>query len=166
MRFFLLILFLFLNTHAYGDHEYIIIVVNRQGPLVDADMGMVRDIYLGEKKFEGNVILKPINFKEGDFKDDFLKAVLGMSSKQYKRHWIKKVFQEGLSIPVSKGSPLDIIEFVSRNKGAVAYLPGAWAETIRSGIPRRVEDVMIIGESVRGKYRRVEDPADGKRKGE
>jgi hypothetical protein len=153
MRYYLLILLLLLSTQAYAQD--FIVVVNAKGPLAEADMGVVRDIYLGDKKFAGDIILKPVNFTEGVFKDAFLRTVVGMSSKEYKRHWIKKVFQEGLSFPVSMGSPIDIIDIVLRERGVVAYLPAAWAETIRSGIPRRLEDVKVIGMYAGGEVREV-----------
>jgi hypothetical protein len=126
MRFFLLFFFLLFPSHAYAQD--FIVIVNKGGPLAEADMGLVRGIYLGEKRFSTDtklrpVKLRPVNFTEGPLKDSFLKEVIGMSSKEYKHHWIKKVFQEGLSFPVTMGSPIGIIEFVGKEKGAVAYLP-------------------------------------------
>jgi hypothetical protein len=147
MKFFL-VLFLFLFTsHAYAQE--FIVIVNRGGPLAEANMELVKEVYLGEKRFAGDAKLLPINFTEGPLKDIFLKSVVGMNSKQYKHHWIKKVFQEGLSIPMSMGSPVDIIEFVSKETGAVAYLPAGWADTIRPATARnessRLEEIKIIG---------------------
>lgn len=130
MRFFLL-LFLFLfqsNAHA-GDF---IVIVNKDGPLVGADMELVREVYLGEKKFANSTRILTVNFTEGPIKDAFIKTVVGMSPKEYKHHSLKKVFQGELSILVM-GSPVDIIEFVAREKGAVAYLPALWTETILFG---------------------------------
>jgi hypothetical protein len=158
MRFFLFFLFLLFPSHAYAQD--FIVIANKGGPLVEADMGLVREVYLGEKRFATDTKLRPVkflpvNFTEGSLKDSFLKAVIGMSSKEYKHHWIKKVFQEGLSFPVTMGSPIGIIEFVGKEKGAVAYLPAGWADTIgqrdvRSETggflaPRGIEEVKIIG---------------------
>jgi hypothetical protein len=141
MKFFLIFLFLF-PSHAYAQ-DYIIIV-NRHGPLVDTEMEVIKEVYLGEKRFAGSTRLLPVQFTEGPLKDAFLKTVVGMSPKEYKHHSIKKVFQEGFSI-LSMGSPVDIVKFVLKEKGAVAYLPATWAKTIRSGNSKGIEDIKIIG---------------------
>jgi hypothetical protein len=141
MKFFLIFLFLF-PSHAYAQ-DYIIIV-NRNGPLVDTKMEVIKEVYLGEKRFASSTRLLPVQFTEGPLKDAFLKTVIGMSPKEYKHHSIKKVFQEGFSIP-SMGSPVDIVKFVRKEKGAVAYLPATWAKTIRSGNSKGIEDIKIIG---------------------
>jgi hypothetical protein len=147
MRFFVIFFFFLMQSYAYAQD--FIVIVNRDGPLAEADMRLVREVYLGEKRFASDITLRPIkllpiNFTEGALKDAFLKTVVGMSSREYKHHWIKKVFQEGISIPVSMGSPIDIVEFVIKEKGAVAYLPPQWAETIRAGIPKDIESIRII----------------------
>lgn len=134
MRFFLILCFLFLQSHAYAvGEEGCIVIVNKDGPLAEADMEEVRDIYLGEKMFAKGKKVLPVNFTEGPLKDLFLKLVVGLNSKEYKHHWIKKVFQEGRTIPATMGSPHDIIEFVSKEKGAVAYLSAEWVDIIRFG---------------------------------
>ena len=126
-------LLLLLSTSAYGEH--FIVIVNGGGPLAGEDMDTVRDVFLGEKRFAGKVRLLPVNYPEGELKESFLKEVVGMTPKEYKHHWIKKVFQEGSTMPATKGSGVEIIEYVAREKGAVAYIPATWSETIRSGLP-------------------------------
>jgi hypothetical protein len=146
MRLFLILFFLILQPFAYAaEKEGLIVIVNEEGPLAEVSMEEVRHVYLGEKRFVEGTRLLPVNFTEGPLKDLFLKKVVGMSSKEYKHHWIKKVFQEGLTIPTTMGSPIDIIEFVSMEKGAVAYLPAEWAEAILSGIADVTDKIKIIG---------------------
>jgi hypothetical protein len=156
MRLFLILFFFILQPFAYAaDKEGFIVIVNEGGPLAEASMEDVREVYLGEKRFGKGMKLLPVNFTEGPLKDLFLKKIVGMSSKDYKHHWIKKVFQEGLNIPATMGSTSDIIEFVSKEKGAVAYLPPEWANTILHGTvrneterfltPKGIEQVKIIG---------------------
>lgn len=145
MRLFLILFFLFLQSYAYGaEKEGLIVIVNEKGPLTEASMEEVRDVYLGEKRFVEGTRLLPVNFTEGPLKDIFLKKIVGMSSKEYKHHWIRKVFQEGLTIPTTMGSPIAIIEFVVKEKGAVAYLPASWAEAILSGIADVTDKIKII----------------------
>lgn len=156
MRFFLILCFLFLQSPAYAAGEKgCIVIVNKNGPLTEAGMEVIKEVYLGERKFVGGTKVLPVNFTEGPLKDLFLKLVVGLNSKAYKHHWIKKVFQEGLTMPATMGSPHDIIEFVSKEKGAVAYLPPEWADTIQHGsvrddperflAPKGIEEIKIIG---------------------
>jgi hypothetical protein len=138
---FLLIFFFLFQSYAYAQE--FIVIVNRDGPLVDAGKELIRKVYLGEKRFAGDTKLLPVNFPEGPLKDTFLKTVVGMSSKEYMHHWIKKVFQEGLTLPAIK-SPVDALKFVDMEKGAVAYLPASWAEIIRYKDAEGTEYVKIL----------------------
>jgi hypothetical protein len=127
---FLIIFFFLFQSYAYAQD--FIVIVNRNGPLAGANMEFVRQVYLGEKRFADSTKLLPVNFTEGPLKDAFLKTIIGMSPKEYKHHCINKLFLEGLSITLMD-TPVDIVEFVGKEKGAVAYLPVSWAESIRSG---------------------------------
>ncbi|MBI5560030.1 MAG: hypothetical protein HY883_02000 [Deltaproteobacteria bacterium] len=134
MHFLFLLFFLFgTSVHA----QDFVIIVNPQGPLLKADIETARDIYLGETRFMGGMKLEPVNMLEGSVKDSFLEKVAGMSSKEYRLHWIKKVFQEGLSIPLSFATPQEAISFVKKEKGAIGYVPA-------SG-PSSFEGVVVIG---------------------
>jgi hypothetical protein len=96
MRFLLLFLFLF-TTHAHAQD--FIVIVNKNSPLKDADMELIKEVYLGEKKFAGSTRFLPVSYSEGPLKDVFLKEVLGMNPKEYKHHCLKRVFREGLTFP-------------------------------------------------------------------
>ena len=133
-----LLIFFMLSTTALGAD--FIVVVNRDGPYDGLKAAAIRDVYLGEKRFIGVVKLEPVNFTEGPLKDTFLKEVVGMTSKEYKLHWIKKVFQEGLSLPRSLGSVDDIVGFVKSGKGAVGYLPASAAAKLKDE-----EGVIVLG---------------------
>lgn len=141
MRVFLFICIFFFQSYAYAQD--FIVIVNTDGPLNDADTGVLREVYLGEKRFADSTQLMPVHFPEGAVKDAFLKTVVGMSPKEYKHYCIEKLFQEGMSFH-SIGIPVDVIEFVGKEKGAVAYLPLSWAEAIRSGVAKGSLRVMII----------------------
>ena len=136
--FFSFLIFFVFSTTAFGAD--FVVVVNRDGPYDGLKAAAIKEIYLGEKRFLGNVKLEPVNFTEGPLKDTFLKEVVGMTSKEYKLHWIKKVFQEGLSLPRTLGSVDDIVGFVKRGKGAVGYLPASAATKLKGE-----EGVIVLG---------------------
>jgi ABC-type phosphate transport system substrate-binding protein len=103
--------------------ESIAIIVNETGPLTHISKAEVREIYLGEIRFVEGTRIIPINGPEGPLKESFLYAVIGQSSKDYKLHWSKKVFQEGLSLPPVKVYPTETIEWVKQKPGAIGYVP-------------------------------------------
>ena len=111
-----------------------VVIVNAQGPLIDADRGMIKSIYLGDKKFVGGSTLKPANFHEGALKESFLKDILKMSSKEYKLYWVKKVFQESAKLPRSISTIYAAVEFVKGDKGAIVYIPSKSAKILGRGV--------------------------------
>ncbi|MFZ3072737.1 MAG: hypothetical protein WA162_05815 [Thermodesulfobacteriota bacterium] len=127
-----LILLLLLAAPAYAKD--FVIIVNSDGPLKNSGISDIKEIYLGEKRFSDSVKLVPINYVEGRLKNAFLKEVVGVDSKAYRLYWIKKVFQEGISIPPSMGSVSAIIEMVKTEKGAVAYVPEGSVDAKQTGV--------------------------------
>lgn len=118
---FIILLFLLFQSPAYA--EDFVVIVNPNGPLLEASREVIRDIYLGERRFADDTGLKPVNSTEGELKDNFLKRVVGMSSKEYRLHWVKKVFGEGLTIPPSFATASGIVELVKKEEGAIGYIP-------------------------------------------
>jgi len=103
--------------------EQIAIIVNQNGPLTHISKGDVREIYLGERRFVEGVRIVPIHCPEGPIKDSFLSSIIGQTSKAYKLHWTKKVFQEGLTLPEVKADPSEIVELVRKQQEAIGYVP-------------------------------------------
>lgn len=114
------------HSYALSQAEQIIIIVNANGPLVHISASDIRDIYMGEIKFVQGIRILPIHYPEGHVKDIFLSQVLGQSSKAYRLHWTKKVFQEGLTLPAIKSNPREIVELVETQPGAIGYVPRQW----------------------------------------
>lgn len=145
MRFLLTLLLVFLGSQADAlelvsshDAREFIVIVNAEGPLLNADSELIEKVYLGEKRFSKGVVFQPVNRTEGPLKDAFLRAYLNMSSREYRKHWIRKVFQEGLDIPISTGSNDRIIKLVSEQKGAIGYLPASLFERVKETAGIRV----------------------------
>jgi len=116
---FILVFLLFAsNLHAVE----IVVIVNEAGPLVNLSAPNIRDIYLGEKRFEGDIKISATNYSEGPIKDVFFTAVLKMTSKEYRLYWTKKLFQAGGTAPMVMNNPQNIIETVRKTKGAIGYV--------------------------------------------
>ena len=116
--------------NAKGSASGFVVIVNIHGPLLDADLTMVKSIYLGDKKFIDGVKVKPVNFSEGALKEGFLKSILSMTSKEYKLYWVKKVFQESAKLPRSIATTYGAVKFVKENEGGIAYIPSYSAKLL------------------------------------
>ncbi len=80
----------------------------------------VREIFLGEKQFIGNIKLIPVD--NASAQEQFLSKVMKMEAAKYTSSWTKKSFRDGVSPPAVKGSDTDTIEFVKQTAGAVGYV--------------------------------------------
>jgi hypothetical protein len=107
------------NLHA----EQVAVVVNKDGPLSHLSKAEIRGIYLGEIRFVGGMPVRPIQYPEGPVKDAFLYNVVGMSAKDYKLYWVKKLFQEGLKSPLVITDPAEILIAVRQDAWGIGYLP-------------------------------------------
>ena len=107
------------NLHA----EQVVVVVNKDGPLSHLSKAEIRGIYLGEIRFVGGMPVRPIQYPEGPVKEAFLSNVIGLSAKDYKLYWVKKLFQEGLTPPLVKTDPKEILNAVREDAWGIGYLP-------------------------------------------
>ena len=80
----------------------------------------VRDIFLGNKEFSGEMRLVPV--ENESVKDEFLDRILGVNRLRYDNIWIKKAFRDALDPPSAKQSDTDVTNFVRRTPGAVGYV--------------------------------------------
>lgn len=117
-----LITFLFIVISQAHAAE-IAVIVNASGPLVSAIERDIADIYLGEKRFQEGIKIVPLLSPEGSVKEAFLKETLGMTQKEYKLYWTRKIFQEGTPLPKTPAGPADIINTVKETEGAIGFLP-------------------------------------------
>lgn len=83
----------------------------------------VKDVYVGEKQFGGNVKLVPTDNPAA--KALFLERVLRMDDGRHNTVWIKKGFRDGILAPAQKSGDSAVIEFVRSTPGAVGYVTSA-----------------------------------------
>lgn len=100
----------------------VIVIVNEKGPLVNISDKDIREIYLGEKKIIGDDKISVLEPKDSKLKEAFLSSLIKMSVKDYRIHWTKKLFQEGLAPPESKESQQEIIDKVKKELNAIGYI--------------------------------------------
>jgi hypothetical protein len=93
-------------------------------PSVSLSADEIRDVFLGEKQFTGNLKLVPVD--NTAIQSEFLATVLQTDAQKYSARWMKKTFREGLAPPARKGSDAEVIEFVRATPGAVGYVSRPW----------------------------------------
>ena len=79
----------------------------------------IRDVYIGEKQFAGEVKLVPID--NAMAQNEFLAKVLKLDQARYANLWVKKSFRDALNPPAVRTSDKDIFDFVAKTPGAIAY---------------------------------------------
>ena len=113
---------------AHGSDIFIIARADIKLSLDD-----IRDIYLGDKEFSGNVRLVPVDNQAAQ--GEFVAKTLAMSVDRYNTLWTKKAFRDGLNPPAVKATDTEVLEFVKQTRGAVGYV---------SSTPRD-KGVIIVG---------------------
>ena len=108
----------------------IYVIANPQVKLSPED---VREIYLGDKEFSGDVRLAPVDNQV--CLAGFVVKALGMNLQRYGTLWVKKAFRDALTPPAVKATDFEVLEFVKRTRGAVGYV---------SSVPRD-KDVVVVG---------------------
>ena len=103
---------------AYGADIYVI-----ARPDVKVSSDDIREIYLGDKQFSGDVRLVPVDNQA--VLPEFVKKALAMNPQRYNTLWVKKGFRDGLDPPVLKATDSEVVEFVKRMQGAVGYVSSA-----------------------------------------
>jgi hypothetical protein len=89
-------------------------------PSVTLSASEVRDVFLGERQFVGNLRLVPVD--NSAVRSEFLANVLQTDLQKYSSRWRRKTFREGLAAPSLKGSDAEVIEFVRSTPGAIGYV--------------------------------------------
>lgn len=84
----------------------------------------VAKIYLGQMSVweNGSRISVGYVHRKSDTRKEFFRAIVGKSYKQFKKHWVKKVFSgEGVA-PMGFKTQSQAVSFVQNNSGAIAFI--------------------------------------------
>ena len=100
---------------AHADPLY---VICHSG--LSLDTSAVRDAFVGEKSFAGDVRLIPTDNSAAQ--TVFLEKILKMDAARYSTTWTKKSFREGMNPPSVVATDAEALEFVRRTPGACSYL--------------------------------------------
>lgn len=106
---------------AWADD--LVVVVNDQAPVQKLSNRDVKDIFLGETAYWGDVRIVPVGYVDGAaIQNQFLDKVVNISENVYKTYWIKRIFREGGTPPKKAATPEEALSIISRNPGAVGFV--------------------------------------------
>lgn len=116
----------------------IAVIVHSRYPQEHISLKTLKEIYLGEKQYEGSTKIIPVDHRDTEpIKKAFLKKVLGLDLGAYKGHWLIRVFRDGNLPPEVMDNRSAVIEAVGRQRGAVGYV---WADEV----PARAVKVLLV----------------------
>ncbi len=107
-----------------ADPGSVVIVVNNTGPLRALAADQIRDIFLGRRRVVADVVVQPIQL-EGPARQVVLRALLGMSEREFQLHWMRKAYEDGVLPPPVRASAEEVLEHVGREKGAIGFVDAA-----------------------------------------
>ena len=114
----LLLAISFAASGAWAGDVYVI-----AGPGVNVSADEIRDIFMDEKQFAGNVKLVPID--NTAVQANFLPKVTRLDAEKYTTIWVKKGFREGLRPPMMRGGDAESIRAAKSAPGAIGYVSRA-----------------------------------------
>lgn len=89
-------------------------------PSVELTADQVRDLFLGEIQYSGNLRLVPVDNRE--LQSEFLSRVLQTDERKYTARWTRKTYREGVAAPDIRAGDAEVAAFVRRTPGAVGYV--------------------------------------------
>lgn len=122
----LLILFPFFLSVSWKDNSSLVVIVNSNNSTDKLTKSEVKLIYLRKitKRWNGiNKNIIPIDRKDSpEIRKDFLNTVLGMSEDEVERYFTEQTYKYEDLPPLQLASDAEVIDFVSKNIGAIGYV--------------------------------------------
>lgn len=110
-------------NHTEGE---LVIIINASNPVAVMTASQVKLTYLRKinkrwKEINKNIV--PIDRKsDNEIRKSFMKEVLQMSSDEMSRYFTEREYQNAEAPPIKLTSDDDIIDYVSNNIGAIAFV--------------------------------------------
>jgi hypothetical protein len=122
-RWITLALVLLLASAGMARAEELVVVVNAKAPVQTLTARDVKEVFLGETAFWGDVKIVPIGYVDGAaVQNDFLDRVVHVTENVYKTYWIKRIFREGGTPPRKVGTAAEALSAVARSRGGIGFV--------------------------------------------
>lgn len=121
-RWVVLTLVLLLFGTGLARAEELVVIVNDKAPVQSVTAKQVKEIFLGETAYWGDVKIVPIGYVDGAaVQTDFLDRVVHVTENVYKTYWIKRIFREGGTPPRKVGTTAEALATIARSPGGIGF---------------------------------------------
>lgn len=121
-------IFISFDKYSYSQQE-IVVVGNHSSPdIIKKDD--IKQIFLGNKtRWSKKQSIIFVLYNDKKICNIFLKEFVGKTYIQYKNYWKKLVFTGKGSMPKTSKNIEGIVDYVSKTKGAISFLPSNEVDT-------------------------------------
>ena len=126
--------FLFIIFGNLSAQEKVTIIVNKDLPISSISETKIQKVYFGKTTlWDNKVKINPclLNFKT-EFGKELFRMIVNESPRKYQRHWLKQLFSGYGAAPITFGSSIEIIEYVSKNSGAIGFIYTKDAKSLKN----------------------------------
>ena len=112
-------------AQSVPEKEYIVIV-NEHVAVTQLNTKTVRAIFLGDKaRWANDDKIIPVILESGTVHEAFMKEVLRKTPMQFTNYWNQQLFTGKGIPPYSFETIEEMIDFVSKTRGAIGYVPSS-----------------------------------------
>ncbi len=116
------------SMSGLGYTKEILVIVHPDNPVASLTNRNVLDIYTGKLvAFPNGKTALPVDLAdEENVKASFYQSLTGKTLAQMSSYWAKLLFTGRYSPPLQLDTPSHVIEYVSENQFAIAYIDASW----------------------------------------
>ena len=106
------------------DHADFVVIVHLENPTRSLDYLEVSDMFLTKtKRWDDKTVVKPVDLKAGSsIRDSFSKEIHEKSVASVESFLHQQIFSGRAKPPLVVGSDAEVVDFVSKNSGAIGYV--------------------------------------------
>lgn len=130
---------------ANADSPEIVVVVNPSNGTASLSKAQLNAIYKGKtSEFPNGSSAAAVNLPpDNSIRQEFDRAVLGMSPDESKRYWIDMKIRSGAAAPPKMANPSAVARHVAKTPSAIGYVPTTDAKGLK--VVARIRGGALVG---------------------
>lgn len=114
---------LLLLTGASHARAQVVVIANNSVSVSEISRAELRDLFTGTaSSIKGSGEISPVLLKDGPAHQEFLSQYVGKSDSAFRAGWRSLLFSGQSAMPKTFNSDAEVVDFVSRTRGAVGYI--------------------------------------------
>lgn len=132
----IVVILVFLHAGTLNAQESIMVVVNYPNKDLKLSTSAIRNLFMGSPL---DIELIPVNLPSGNInRIHFNTRVIGLTESRIQSYWAQMRFSGRKKAPIELGSEAEVIQYVSKTPGAIAYLPE------NANLPQNLQILVIV----------------------